>query len=404
MTQANTVPPLSFSCSRQFIPWLAQQQISLAFTTYQTNRLFLLGMKPDGSLSIFERLFQRPMGLFSQPNRLWMSTRFQLWQLDNVLTGGQFHKGYDQLYIPRIAYTTGDIDVHDLVVDERDRPIFVNTLFSCVATVSDRHSFTPLWQPPFITQLVPEDRCHLNGLALVDGKPRYVTAVSRSDVAAGWRQRRQDGGCVVDMQTNEVILTNLSMPHSPRWYRGKLWLLNSGTGDFGYFDPVLGQFEPVTFCPGYLRGLTFYQDWAIVGLSKPRGEQTFSGLELEDRLTAKDAIAQCGLLWINLNTGIIDHWLQIDGVISELYDVQIIPNALRPMVLGFMTDEICQLITLEQQPIPTISPDQLHPLDSPLSNPSQPNSEPNLTFLEDELERGANQASIGDNPLYWQGN
>ena len=116
-------------------------------------------------------------------------------------------------------------------------------------------------------------RCHLNGLALVDGEPAYVTAVSRSDVPSGWRERRQDGGCVIDVRSNEVILTGLSMPHSPRWYRGKLWLLNSGTGDFGYVDEKTGAFEPLAFCPGYLRGLAFHGDCAVVGLSLERAYQ-----------------------------------------------------------------------------------------------------------------------------------
>ncbi|MDB9312683.1 TIGR03032 family protein [Spirulina sp. CS-785/01] len=357
MTQAQPptgqqkAPPLAMTCSRQFIPWLQEQHFSIAFTTYQTNRLFLLGLKPDGVLSIFERLFDRPMGLFATPERLYMSSRFQLWQLDNALEEGEEHKGYDKLYVPRMAYTTGDLDIHDLVLLKGKRIVFANTLYSCLGTVSDRYSFAPLWQPPFISKLAPEDRCHLNGIALVDDKPRYLTAVSRSDVAAGWRQKRQDGGCLIDIYSNQVLLDSLSMPHSPRWYQNRLWLLNSGTGDFGYFDFKTGQFQPLTFCPGYLRGLAFHKDWAVVGLSKPRREdQTFAGLALDERLAAKNASAGCGLLFINLKTGNIDHWLQIEGIISELYDVQLLPGVRRPMALGFKTDEICKFITIAPTP------------------------------------------------------
>lgn len=341
-------PPLEISGSPQMINWLHELQISLAFTTYQTCRLFLLGIKPDGRLSAFERLFDSAMGLYATQDRLYLSTKYQLWQLDNVLAPGQEHNGYDKVYVPRIGYTTGNLDIHDIAVESTGRVIFVSSLLNCLATVSQRHSCTPRWQPPFISQLVNEDRCHLNGLAMVEGQPRYVTAVSQSDGIDGWRDKRRDGGCVIDVQTNEVILTGLSMPHSPRCYQDKLWLLNSGTGEFGYVDTIQGKFEPVTFCPGYLRGLAFWGDLAIVGLSKPRsGDQTFSGLALEQRLAAKETEPRCGLMVIDLKTGSIVHWLRLEGVVSELYDVQVLPGVQRPMALGFQTSEIAQLLTLD---------------------------------------------------------
>ncbi|MBE9118405.1 TIGR03032 family protein [Lusitaniella coriacea LEGE 07157] len=347
-------PPLEITCSRNCLSWLSEQQISLAFTTYQTNRLFLIGLKSEGQLSIFERLFDRPMGLYATSERLYLSSRYQLWQLDNALLPGQRYNGYDKLYIPRLAHTTGDLDIHDVAVEESGRIVFANTLYSCLATTSDRYSFTPLWHPPFIEKLAPEDRCHLNGIALVDGQPGYATAISRSDVAAGWREKRQSGGCLIDVRTNQLLLTDLSMPHSPRWYRDKLWLLNSGTGDFGYVDFARGCFNAIAFCPGYLRGLAFYKDWAIVGLSqtrrdRPSPEQAFSGLALDERLAAKEATSRCGLAIINLNTGNIDHWLYLDGIITELYDVQVLPQVKRPMALGFRTDEICHFITVDPQ-------------------------------------------------------
>jgi uncharacterized protein (TIGR03032 family) len=204
-----------------------------------------------------------------------MSSLYQLWRFENVLPPGQWHDGYDRLYVPRLSYVTGDIDAHDIAVDARGRVIFVNTLFSCLATTSELHSFVPLWQPPFISKLAAEDRCHLNGVALDDGKPRYVTAVSQSDVADGWRDRRQDGGCVIDVQTNETIVSGLSMPHSPRIYRDQLWLLDSGSGFFGRVDLKQGRFEPLTFCPGYARGLAFVGDFAVVGISLARENRTF---------------------------------------------------------------------------------------------------------------------------------
>jgi uncharacterized protein (TIGR03032 family) len=347
-------PPIALTCSRDFLPWLAQEQISLAFTTYQTNRLFLLGLKPDGALSIYERLFDRPMGLFAAPDQLYLGCRYQIWRLDNALPPGETHEGYDALYVPRRSYTTGDVDIHDLRLDKNGRLLFVNTLYSCLATVSERYSFRPIWQPPFISKLAPEDRCHLNGLALADGVARYATAVSRSDVFAGWRQRREQGGLLMDIQRNEIVLQNLSMPHSPRLHEGKLWLLNAGTGDLGYVDWDKERLEPVAFCPGFARGLVLYKNYAIVGLSKPRQVQAFAGLSLDERLAAKDADAFCGLAIVDLTTGNIAHWVEVAGIISELYDVAVLPGVRRPMALGFKSDEISRFVTIEYPDAPPV--------------------------------------------------
>lgn len=340
--------PVEVLTSRHFLAWLDRQKISLALTTYQSARLMLIGLGDRGEMSGFERLFQRAMGLYAAPDRLYLSTRYQLWQLDNALAPGQFYNGYDKLYIPRIGYTTSDLDIHDVALDEGGRIIFVATRLNCLATISEVNSCQPLWKPPFISKVINEDRCHLNGMAMVDGKPGFVSACSRSDAIEGWRERRRDGGCIVSVANNEIVATGLSMPHSPRWYRDRLWVLNSGTGELGAIALDTGQFEPLAFCPGYLRGLAFCGDYAIVGLSKPRSEdRTFSGLELDEKLLAKDTDARCGAMVVNLHTGAIEHWLRLEGVVTELYDVQILPGVRRPMALGFQTKEIEQIITLD---------------------------------------------------------
>jgi uncharacterized protein (TIGR03032 family) len=202
--------------SREFPAWLAEQRVSLGFTTYQTGKLFLLGLKPGAQLAVFERTFNRCMGLWADGQTLWMNSLYQLWRFENILRPGNLHNGHDRLYVPKIGYTTGDLDVHDIAVEATGRVVFVNTRFGCLATLSERFSFTPLWHPPFLSKLAAEDRCHLNGLALVDGHARYVTAVSSSDVADGWRDRRHDGGVVLDVRANRVVASRLSMPHSPR--------------------------------------------------------------------------------------------------------------------------------------------------------------------------------------------
>ncbi len=346
------------SCSPGFLEWLAAEGIGVAFTTYQTNRLFLVGRDEGGRLAAFERLLDRPMGLAATAERLWLATRFQLWRFDQVLSEGERFRGHDRLYVPRIGHVTGELDVHDVHLlggggaageGPAGAPgvIFVNTLYSCLARLSERHSFEPVWRPPFVSDLVPEDRCHLNGLAMDEGRPRFATAVAVSDEAQGWRARRTDGGVVLDVASGEVVASGFSMPHSPRVHRGELYVLDSGHGDFGRVDLAAGRFEPLALCPGYLRGLAFRGGMALVGLSKPR-DKTFRGLPLDARLAEAGVEPRCALLVIDLASGEARHRLDLHGVVAELYDVAIVPETVRPMALGFKSDEIRRTITFEQ--------------------------------------------------------
>ena len=337
---------LELQTSRQFPNFLAEQGVSLAVTTYQAGKLFLLGLRQDGRLSVFERTLERCMGLCVDKDMLHVATLYQIWRFRNVLTPGTFHQEHDALFSPRMSWVTGDLDVHDMALLPDGTPIFANTLFSCLATVSDTDSFIPVWKPRFISRLAAEDRCHLNGLAMRDGKPAYVTAVGRSDVADGWREHRREGGCVIDVESSEIVADGLSMPHSPRLHNGRLWLLNSGTGEFGWIDPKTGRFESVAFCPGYMRGLSFVGDFALVGLSLPRDNRTFNGLALNEALIARGAEARCAILVIDLRTGDTVHWVRFTGVVQELYDVAAIPGVRRPSAIGFRSDEIRRVITV----------------------------------------------------------
>src|SRR3954452_3307004 len=338
--------PLDMTSSRQLANWLAEQRVSLALTTYQAGFLVFLGRSPDRGLAHQPRGLTRCMGMVAHEGGLHVSALYQIWRFENALAPGQLHLGHDRLYVPRLSHVTGDLDVHDLAVDADGRLLFVNTLFGCLATVSDRYSFVPLYRPPFVSKLAAEDRCHLNGLAMKDGRAAYLTAVSEGDVVDDWRDHRDDGGVVIDVAADEVVLRGLSMPHSPRWYRGRLWLDNSGTGEFGYADLERGRFEPVTFCPGYLRGLDFVGDFAVVGLSEPRGEKAFAGLALQERIEAKKAKPRCAIQVIDLRTGDVVHWVRFESLIREFYDVVVLHDCERPMAIGFQTDEIRRAITV----------------------------------------------------------
>lgn len=340
-------PIFSISTSRGFSQWLDQQGSSLAVTTYQVGKLFLLGVQPEGGLWVFNRNVGRCLGLAVSDSCLWVSGDIHILRLENALENGQkTAEGHDAVYVPQVGYFTGDLDVHDMAVAGDGTLVFVNTLFNCLATLSTTHSFVPLWRPDFISRLAAEDRCHLNGLAMVDGKPGYVTAVARSDTFDGWRDRRKDGGLVIDVQSGEIVCTGLSMPHSPRWHDGKLWLHNSGTGEFGYLDEKVGAFEPVCFCPGYLRGLSFVNGHAVMGLSKPRDNKTFSGLALDDALAAREIEPRCGLYVVDLKSGDIVHSLTMEGIVTELYDVAVIPGKKQPAAYGPNSPELRRTVSV----------------------------------------------------------
>lgn len=334
--------------SRHLASWLDEQQVSLAFTN-PPLKLFLVGLHADGQLALFERTFRRCLGIAAAgTDTLYVSSSHQIWRLENILRPGQQSAdGADRLYVPRTVYTTGAVGTHDVAVDRAGRVLFVNTRFGCLACVSEQHSFVPLWQPPFLHGLEPGDRCHLNGLALREGQPAYMTSVSQTAAFDSWRDHRRSGGVVIDIAANEIVATGLSMPHSPRWYRNQLWVANAGTGELGTIDCERGRFEPFVFCPGFVRGLCFVGNYAIVGSSRPRYGDIYSGLELDDRLERGRAQPRLGLFIIDLRTATIAHWLLIDGDVRELYDVVPLPGVRQPTALGTITDEIETTITFD---------------------------------------------------------
>ena len=219
--ETQQVHTTKIECSRGLADWLVMNNVSLAFTSYQTGQLFLIGALPDKQISIHQRNFVRAMGLIAQPDRVYVASIEAVWRLENILRRTErANQHFDRLFVPRNAQITGDLDVHELAVDKHGRVIFVNTKYSCLSTFSLVHSFKPIWKPKFISKFAPEDRCHLNGLAMVAGTPKYMTAVSQSDMLNGWRENREKGGVIIDIETDRIVTEDLSMPHSPRVANG----------------------------------------------------------------------------------------------------------------------------------------------------------------------------------------
>lgn len=343
------VPKVDYSQSGGLVGLLARLDCSVAVTSYQSGFLYHLGRDPNGGLHLHQSAMPKPMGLtYEGEGRLTLAGGFQIMRLENVLAPHErINNVFDACFVPRRIHMTGALDAHDVGIRSDGVPIFVNTRFNCLATVSDRHSFEEVWRPSFIDTLIDEDRCHLNGMAMRDGAPAYVTAVSRSNTIDGWRDRRSGGGVVIDVEKNEVVCEGLSMPHSPRWYDGQLWVLNSGTGELGVVEGLengMGCFVPRVFCPGFLRGLAFHKGYAFVGLSKPRYKR-FEGLPLDQKLKDADSEPWCGLQIIDLAKGTCVDWFRIDGAIGELYDVEVLPGIATPMAVSLGSPEAANLIT-----------------------------------------------------------
>ena len=340
--------------SRGFETWFASQNASFAITTYQVGKVILFGIGQDGKLWTYNRNIGRCLGMASapdaangKPGHLWISSETQLYRFTDVLEdGASAVRGADALYMPRLSYFTGDLDAHDIGIDGEGQPVFVNTLFNCLAQPSADHSFVPVWKPQFISALVAEDRCHLNGLAMRDGKPAFVTAVSATDTYDAWRDGRRDKGIVINVESDEIVCEGLSMPHSPRWHEGRLWLHDSGKGEFGYVDLDARSFVPVAFCPGYLRGLTFIGDIAVAGLSLPRHNKTFSGLALDEELEKRGISPRAGLYFIDTKTGTILHTINFEGIVTELYDVVALPGIRQPAMIGPASEELKRTLSV----------------------------------------------------------
>ena len=323
-----------------FTAWLTHHRLSLVLSTYQAGRLMFVGQRPDGRLRAHERQVEFCQGIWTDGQDLWASSRAMLWRFRNALPPcGATEQGADRLFVPREARVTGTLDVHDMAVGRMPgmaapAPVFVATLWNCLATLSDGAGFRPLWRPPFVSALVAEDRCHLNGMAMRDGTPAYVTAVAATDAPDAWRAGRIGGGVVVRVADGAIVARGLSMPHSPRLHRGRLWLLNAACGEFGWIDQESGRFNPVGFCPGFARGLALIGRHAVIGLSRPRGNATFEGLPLAEALAARDVAPRCGVLVLDIETGAEVTWLRFEHTIEELYDVLLLPGVRQGEAVG----------------------------------------------------------------------
>jgi uncharacterized protein (TIGR03032 family) len=339
-------PPLRSVHTSNFPQILAEAPASVLVTTYQAGKLVIL-RNDAGVLNTHFRNFLKPMGLAVAGGRLAIGTNVDVSEFHNIpavcarldaAEEGEAGDGkseirnpksetnskseirnskHDAAFLPRCTHTTGDVQIHEMAWVGQEL-WFVNTAFSCLATRSELNSFEPRWRPPFIDKLAPGDACHLNGLATRDGRVRYVTALGETNEPGGWRENKRNGGLVIDVDSGETIVRGLSMPHSPRWYAGRLWVLESGDGSLGTVDLASGKYEPIAQLPGFTRGLSFLGPLAFVGLSQVRESAIFSGIPLVERLEERT----CGVWVVHLDTGRTVAFVRFEDAVQEIFAVE----------------------------------------------------------------------------------
>jgi uncharacterized protein (TIGR03032 family) len=345
MDQPMANQPLAAECSRDFAAWLAEQQVGLAFTTAAGGQLGMIGLAEDDSVSVFTRAFDGAYGLHASGHSLLLGTAYQIWRLENAVTPGDEASGYDRLYVPRVGLTTGEVRAADVAFAADGTVLFANTLFSCIALAGPEFSFTPIWRPDFISRLAPENRCHLTGFALDEGRVRYVAVAARSDEAHGWKPRIGDGGLVIDAATDEVVARGLALPCAPRLAGDRLWLNEAASGLFGLVHADSNTIEEIAFCPGWLSGLDLAGDFAVVATSRQRNGMSLLGLPLDENLAADGVKPQTALCVVDLNRGEIAHWIRFDDV-AEIGDVAVLAGAARPAVLGLAGKDIRRVLSI----------------------------------------------------------
>jgi uncharacterized protein (TIGR03032 family) len=342
MTQM--LPPFSCTMSPNMPELLWQLNCTLALSTYQAGKVVFLSALNENEIIQLPRDFEKAMGMAVSGERLAVATKNEVVVLANsralAINYPGYSNKYDGLYLPRATYYSGEVDLHDMSWGNEGLWA-VNTRFSCLSLIDDEFSFKAKWKPSFISDLTPDDRCHLNGMAMQNGKPKYVTALGKTDGPKAWRSEIQAGGLLIDVESNEIVIPNLPMPHSPRIYDGKVYILCSATGELVCAQTATGKYDVITKLNGFVRGMSKIGDHLFIGLSKLRqNASTFRDLPI-----ARESIF-CGVVVVHLPSGLPVGHIKYENSVEEIYDVQILPGIRRPAIMNTnMPDHRKALVT-----------------------------------------------------------
>lgn len=345
-TAAVPTTPFSIQHTPQVPEILAELGCSLALTTYQAGKVIFLSSDGERLIQL-PRTFEEPMGLAIDGDHMAVATKHAIVSLANDPRLADAYPRqpatYDALFVPRSVHYVGSLAVHDMIFTDHGL-VGVNTLFSCLFQLDARFSFRPVWKPPFVSALAPEDRCHLNGLAAIGREIRFATALGRTDVAGGWRAAKERGGVLMHVPSGEIVADGLAMPHSPRVYDDQLYVLFSSTGELAAVDVASGRCEVLNRVPGFARGMARAGDYLFIGTSLVRKQHTFGDLGIAGR---KDL--SCGVTLIHLPSAAIVGELRYVRSCEEIYDVQILPARQRPGLLGLHDETHLRALSMPEQ-------------------------------------------------------
>ena len=337
----------SYRHTPELAEFLEATGTSILVSTYQAGKLAVF-RSHQRRMSMLLRSFDQAMGIAVAPGRIAIASKYQIWTLRNSPSVAKklneaddlrSERPYDACFMPRQSHVTGGIDTHEMAWGIGDDELWVvNTHFSCLCTLDPRFSFVPRWRPPFVSDVVREDRCHLNGIAMQNGRPKYVTVFGQTDTPEGWRPGKLDGGCVLDVASGETVTSGLSMPHSPRLHDGRLWVLDSGRGRLLTVDAASGRTETIIELPGYTRGLAFAGRYALVGLSKIRETAVFGGVPVAERHPDRP----CGVAVVDTVAGRQVGQIEFLESVNEIFDVQWLPSSRWPAVIGLEKELVRQ--------------------------------------------------------------
>ncbi|MEM9858203.1 MAG: TIGR03032 family protein [Bacteroidota bacterium] len=326
------LPPFSCTHSPNVPELLNQLNCTLAISTYQAGKVILISAKDTNRLIQLPRQFNKPMGLAVADDKLAIATKDEVVILSNASKMAHNYpkkkNTYDAFFLPRTTYYTGALDIHDLVWVNNEIWA-VNTVFSCLIKLSQEYNFEPVWRPSFVPDYTPVDYCHLNGLAMEAGQPKYVSALGRSDKPDGWRKDKVNGGVIMDITSDAIVAQGLGMPHSPRIIEKELFLLLSATGELVRIDRNNGKVEVVKQLDGFVRGMTSHGDYLFIGLSKVRTtSSSFRDLPIAEKATS------CGIAILHIPTLSIVGYIKYETSVEEIYDLRILKNTSRPGLLN----------------------------------------------------------------------
>jgi uncharacterized protein (TIGR03032 family) len=326
------IQPFQCKYSGNVLDLLNKLNISLVLSTYQAGKVIFLSSNGENMFQLV-RDFARPMGIAIKDNLMALAGALTVtvFKTDAELAKTYPSKPdtYDAFYFPITLFRTDYVNIHDISFTNQGL-IGVNTAFSCLSRLDGQFSFNPIWKPDFIDKFEPKDFCHLNGMALDEKNAIcYVTAFGKTKECDEWRKNKLNGGILIDVKTDEIVLENLPMPHSPRIYNGKVYLLLSAAEEFIKVDIENGTYNVIAKIDGFIRGLCFKEKYAFIGVSKLRKTHIFSDLPIaEKEITA-------GVVIIDINTGKKVGAIKYETNVDELYDVHILDGIKRPNILNY---------------------------------------------------------------------